>query len=332
MRIADFHCDTISELFHHNQEHPENPWSLAENELQIDIAKLQTSNYCLQHFAMFIDMKKYPDSYGTALHMLDYYATQLESFPETLAPVQSMPQLDTAIRQGKIASIATIEEGGILEGDVSRLDTLYEKGIRLLTLTWNYPNCIGAPNNLHYGTPDYPITPNTTTGLTAFGYEVVAKCEDMGIVLDVSHLSDAGFYQLADCTNRPFTASHSSARAICPHVRNASDDMIRTLANRGGVIGVNFHPPFIKTPTPGITTFATVNDTVAHIRHIYQIGGLECICLGSDFDGIDKDLELEDASCMPLLFDALKKDGFHEREIEAIFFQNMLTFYRNYGL
>ncbi len=306
MHFADFHCDTVGVLY----EQPKRLETLQKNHLQLDAQRLHEIGAMLQHFALFIDMKKYQNPYATTLDMLDYYDTQLALCKNYIQPATNTADIFTAIRQGKTAAILTIEEGGILDGDLSRLDTLYLRGVRLLTLTWNYANCI---DDRH--------------GLTAFGKQVTERCEQLRIVVDVSHLSDQGFYDVYDMCSRPFVASHSNARSICPHARNLTDDMIQKLANRGGKIGINFCPAFtegVTSPSP----YGTINSIVRHIRHIYRIGGIACLCIGSDFDGIDRHLELDHVGMMPLLFDALKKDGFAESEIDAIFYKNMLTFYR----
>lgn len=322
MHFADFHCDTAGVLF----EQKDKAETLLHNNLQIDAGRLYTSGCVLQHFALFIDMKKYDAPYRAALAMLDYYDAQTALCKDFLMPVKRPGDIPAALSQNKIAAIVTVEEGGILENDLTRLDTLYKRGVRLLTLTWNYENCIGSPSNLYYGQDVFPTVPNTARGLTAFGQEVIARCEELGIVVDVSHLSDKGFYDVYDMCTRPFVASHSSARSICPHVRNATDDMIRKLAEKGGLIGVNFCPAFIE-PCCALSPYGTIESTVRHIRHIYNTGGISCLSIGSDFDGIQRHLELDDVSCMPLLFEALKKDGFTEDEIDAILFKNMLQFY-----
>lgn len=344
MYFADFHCDTISELYEHQKksQNQAKPWTLVKNPLQVDLQRLKAASYLLQHFAVFIDMGKYESPFGAAMKMLDLYDKELADASELVSPVYSAKDLNKTIAEHKIAAIATIEEGGILEGDLSRLDILYERGVRLLTLTWNYPNCIGHPNapltdNISVPLTDssnapkarsFPTIPDMAHGLTPFGFLVVEKCESLGMLVDVSHLSDAGFYDVAGASKRPFVASHSSARSLSPHARNASDDMIRVLAEHGGLIGVNFHPPFIEGNMEH--PYGTIAGIVKHMRHIYRTGGISCLSLGSDFDGIDRHLELDDVSMMPKLFDALKKDGFTESQIDAILYKNMLQFYKNY--
>ena len=196
----------------------------------------------------------------------------------------------------------------------------------MLTLTWNFENGIGFPNYslMVDGNLDYH-TPETVRGLTDFGLEFIHEMERIGMIIDVSHLSDAGFYQVLNNTTKPFVASHSNARQICGHVRNLTDDMIKQLANRGGVTGMNYFPLFLEDDKEDKGTIASI---VKHIKHIANIGGYECIGLGSDFDGIPLHKELSDASYMPLLADALEKEGFSNSQIEGIFYKNVLRVYK----
>ena len=135
--------------------------------------------------------------------------------------------------------------------------------------------------------------------------------ERLGVIVDVSHLSDAGFYDVAECTGKPFVASHSNARSVCGAVRNLTDSMIRILGERGGLTGLNFCPDFLTTPVIG-----------------KEVGGIGCIGLGSDFDGIGGHRELPGAQTVPLLAEALGKGGFKASEIDKILSGNVLRVYR----
>jgi membrane dipeptidase len=183
-------------------------------------------------------------------------------------------------------------------------------GVRLITLTWNFPNEIGFPNCQN----EY-----MNKGLTEFGKEVVYEMNKLGMVIDVSHLSDGGFYDVANLSSKPFVASHSNSRSIRSHTRNLTDDMIRTLAEKGGVTGINFCAAFLGSSRDG-----RIDDMVEHIKHLRNIGGIDVIALGSDFDGIGNDVEIKDSSEMNKLAYELSKQGFNDDEIEKIFFKNAL--------
>ena len=172
-------------------------------------------------------------------------------------------------------------------------------------------------------------TPNITGGLSEKGREMVAEMERLGIIPDVSHLSDKGFYDVLELTKKPFVASHSNARAICPCVRNMTDDMIRRLSERGGVMGLNFCADFLEEKPIGVKNPGTIDAIVRHARHIASVGGIEVLGLGSDFDGIDTHEELPGAQSMEKLWEALHKAGFSEGELDKIFYRNVLRVYKD---
>jgi len=198
-------------------------------------------------------------------------------------------------KNGKISAFLTVEEGGVIKGQMHNLRNLYRLGVRLVTLTWNFPNEIGYPN-----------------------------AEDqymnrLGMLIDVSHLSDGGFYDVAKLSSKPFVASHSNARSITSHRRNLTDDMIKILADKGGVTGINFAKDFL-----GEAPLSTVCDMVKHIEHIRRVGGIEVIALGTDFDGISPQLEIENIGQIEKLICGLKKNKFSDDDIEKIFYKNAL--------
>ena len=231
-----------------------------------------------------------------------------------------------------MSAMLTVEEWAVCKGDISKLHQLYDMGVRMLTLTWNYPNELGAPNlnsTKRKEADNYLFTPNTRDGLTEVGREFVSEMESLGMIVDVSHLSDAGFYDVLECTHKPFAASHSNAREVCGCVRNLTDDMIRKLADRGGCMGLNFYADFLKTVPAGSPNPGAIEDVVRHALHITKVGGIEVLGFGSDFDGIDTNEGLPGVQSIGLLWDALHKAGFHESELDMIFYENVLRVYRD---
>lgn len=172
-------------------------------------------------------------------------------------------------------------------------------------------------------------TPNLTGGLTEKGKELVAEMENLGIIPDVSHLSDAGFYDVLEVTKKPFVASHSDARAVCPNVRNMTDDMIRKLSERGGVMGLNFCADFLEERPLGEENPGSIAAVVRHAEHIVKTGGIDVLGLGSDFDGIPTHRELPGAQSMGRLWEALHRAGFDQGELDKIFYGNVLRVYRD---
>jgi membrane dipeptidase len=177
-------------------------------------------------------------------------------------------------------------------------------------LTWNFPNEIGYPNcEKQY----------MDKGLTPFGQEVVHEMNRLGMIIDTSHLSDAGFYDVAKLSTKPFVASHSNARAVCGHTRNLTDDMIKLLSDKGGVMGINFEKSFL-----GGNDVSRVEDMIKHIRHIVSVGGIGVAAIGTDFDGISPSREIDNIGEMYKLYDGLKASRFSEDDIDRIFFKNAM--------
>ncbi len=330
MKTVDMHCDTVSELYKKRKKGSRE--GLAENGGHVDLRKLKEGDSLLQNFALFVDLGKTDDPWEDVMGMADLYDKELEDNKERIAPVYSYGDIGKNSGEGKMSALLTVEEGGVCRGDLARLQRLYSRGVRMMTLTWNYPNEIGHPAiNARAGWKGdafFYKRADREHGLTEKGREFVVEMERMGMVIDVSHLSDGGFYDVLQLTKKPFAASHSNARAICPWVRNLTDDMIKKLADRGGVMGLNFCPDFLEEAVPGEQNPGSIAAIVRHVKHIIHVGGVECIGLGSDFDGIGGHGELPDFSFMPRLCDALRKSGLKEGEVEKIFFKNVLRFYK----
>ena len=153
--------------------------------------------------------------------------------------------------------------------------------------------------------------------------------ERLHLIADVSHLSDKGFWDIVEHSTRPFAASHSNCRALAPHCRNLTDEMIRALADKGGLVGLNYCSGFLDHQPEEKLCRSTTALMARHAAHFKQVGGIEIIGLGSDFDGIGGKLEMDDCSKLPLLAEALRREGFTEDEVEAIFFRNAQRFFEN---
>ena len=326
MKVWDLHCDTLSEL--RKAEHAGRPKSFAQNDLHIDLEKLQKGDYLLQCFAAFVNLgDKTPgaDPLVTALEEIDQFKRIMAAYPEKIAPVYTAADIRRNAAAGKISGMLTIEEGACCKGSVGVLRRMYELGVRMMTLTWNHENELASPQR----NPGGVLVPQIEKGLTGKGFEFLAEMERMHMIVDVSHLSDKGFWDIVEHGTRPFAASHSNCRALAPHTRNLTDEMIRAMAERGGLVGLNYCAGFLDDqPSPDLCRSTTAL-MAKHAAHFKQVGGIEIIGLGSDFDGIGGKLELSDCSKMPLLADALRKEGFTEDEVEAIFFRNAQRFFEN---
>lgn len=326
MLVADMHCDTISEIWKLSQQGSTE--DLGNNSLHLDLTKMKKGGYLLQNFALFVKKGSCEDLTERALDYIRIYKQELEKYQKDIGPVYKYEDIEKNKSVGKISALLTLEEGGIIKGDSRLLKEFYDAGVRMITLTWNYPNEIGHPNI------DW-LTPDSKNGLTKRGKELVEEMEQMGIIPDVSHLSDAGFLDVVEITRKPFVASHSNARAVCPVARNMTDEMIRLLGQRGGVMGLNFCPDFLfyekqEENTPQEQKYSgTIEDVVIHAKHIAKVGGIEILGLGSDFDGIPTHRELPHGAAMPLLWDGLRKAGFTATDCDKIFYKNVLRIYKD---
>ncbi|MBQ2802741.1 MAG: dipeptidase [Lachnospiraceae bacterium] len=345
MKILDMHCDTIYALLE-RQRSGENP-SLRQNTGHLDLVRMKESGYLLQNFALFVDSSCCEDTWDEvcALHAL--YKKEMEKNADLIAPVLEYRDIARNEALGKMSAMLTVEEGAVCQGDMSKLYQLYDMGVRMMTLTWNYPNEIGFPNldgraseemrkqcvkkpkEAQKIYEEFAYTPNIQEGLTEFGRELVGEMERLGMIVDVSHLSDKGFYDVLECTRKPFVASHSNAREKCRFVRNLTDDMLCKLAERGGVTGLNYCPDFLTEKKYQDLNLGTIQAVVWHAKYIVEVAGIEVLGLGSDFDGIAGHEELKGAQSMELLWDAMHKAGFTQGQLDKIFYENALRVYRD---
>lgn len=304
MNLIDMHCDTF--------------WKLSEGNTDfcVDLEKLQQAGSLAEFFACFVYTDgTYEGSFEKALDILEAGKMYLNRHEDKIKIVRSKKEFEGNQKNGRISAVLTIEEGGILEGNMSRLEQLWEQDIRLMTLLWNYENCIGYPNSRDRNVMEQ--------GLKPFGFEVVERMNELGMVIDVSHMSDGGFWDVIKHSRKPIVASHSNARSLCTHPRNLSDEMIRAIAEKGGVIGVNFYPYFINK-----NGIATAEDIVRHIQHIIRVGGEDVVAIGTDFDGFDEgQLEIEHIGQMELLYMTLEKTGFSEEQVEKICYKNAMKIF-----
>ncbi|MBP3204750.1 MAG: dipeptidase [Lachnospiraceae bacterium] len=310
MGYIDMHCDTLMLGFFRQAE---DIYELQDT--HINVRRLVEGKADAQFFAVFFP-KPGEDGmtrFGKMPADLEYFASlrkllfdTIAKHPDEIAFAGNADDLQANRKAGKVSAFLTIEDGRAVNGSFEQLQRFYEQGVRLISLTWNYENCFGAPNST-----DPSLMQK---GLTAFGKEAVEVFNEKGIIVDVSHLSDGGFWDVAKITKKPFVASHSNARSLSPHPRNLTDEMIRKLAEKGGVAGLNINGPFLQEDIS--LHVSTVERMAAHVEYMYRIGGEDIIALGTDFDGVGGELEIQHPEQLELLFAALKKKGFSDRILE----------------
>ncbi len=297
------HCDALTQ----------------EGAAQVTRERLQAGGCLLQCFAAFVSARE--NRFDAAHGLIEKFRLLCER--EGYQSVQSASEM----RAEKINALLTVEEGGAVEGSLDKLETLYLRGVRMMTLTWNYPNEIGYPNF-----PDYegllagcvPFTRRERErGLTPFGVSVVEKMGELGMIVDVSHGSDQLFSDVAEISKRnrkPFVASHSGANRVYDCARNLYDEQIRTLAECGGVVGLDFCADFLSDDKNAEGQKAAL---LAHARAIVNAGGEDVLSLGSDFDGIPENAYLKTPADMPKFLETLEQ-AFGARIAEKIARHNFL--------
>ncbi len=302
-KVIDCHCDTLTEL--------KNGESLFDNKCAVSLPKMQAYGGYAQLFAVWIaDDDNTP--FQTLMTVIDRFYDELSMHDESMMQILSAADFETAIKSQKVGAMLTIENGKAIEGSLANLRNIYRLGVRAMTLTWNGANEIADGIGEERG-----------NGLSDFGKSVVCEMNRLGMMIDVSHLSEKGFYDVLSLSDMPVMASHSNSRKMGSHLRNLTDEQIKMLADSGGVMGLNLYPPFLADSGK-----ADVSDCLRHVAHILRIGGEECLVLGSDFDGFSTEpmQGLAGPEEYAMFFELLKKHGYSENLVEKITHKNFMRF------
>ncbi len=310
--VVDSHCDTLMHLFPEGGREARRLGERSEKG-HVDLPRLMEGGVDCQVFAIYTARQEgEPWALRTALRMIEAFNRECAS-NEAVTLAQSFEDIIKAVERGRIAAILSLEGAEPLMGDPTLLRIFHRLGVRMASLTWNWRNPFA----------DGVGSKRAEGRLTEAGVEALREMERLGIVYDVSHLSDSCFWDVVELKEGPFIASHSNCRALCDHPRNLTDEMIRAIASRGGVVGVNFYPSFVCEGK------ATVERLVDHIDRVVELVGSDHVGLGSDFDGIGATPEgLEDASKMPNITGELIKRGYSERDVKKILGENFLRVFK----
>ena len=321
MKIADMHSDTIYQLLKKRREGADH--SLLKNTLHMDLQKMKQADYLLQNFALFVEQGECEDPYEEAKPEYAVFAEELAKNQDLILQIKTYADIEQCMREGKIAAVLTLEEGEICRGEIKKLEEFYDYGARMMAMVWNFDNSLSTA-----ASKSAPVTPRNYTGsrpgLTETGIAFVERMEELGMIPDVSHMSDEGIEDLLQVAKKPFVASHSNARSLCSHRRNLTDDFLKRMGEKGCVIGANFYCKFLREDAE-VTKTEWIAD---HILYMVNVAGIESVGLGSDFDGISCGLEMKDCSNMQILAEVLKKRGMSDSQMEHIFYKNVLRLYK----
>ena len=321
MKIADMHSDTICQLLKKRREGTAD--CLAKSSLHMDLEKMQKADYLLQNFSLFVEQGECENPYEEAKAEYAVFVEEMEKNKDVISQVFTYEDIVKNQAEGKISALLTLEEGEVCLGEIEKLEEFYGYGARMVAMVWNFCNSLSTSAS-KYPPIQKRRYSGSRLGLTETGIEFVERMEELGMIPDVSHMSDEGIEDLLQIAKKPFVASHSNARSLCAHQRNLTDDFLRRMGEKGCVIGANFFSKFLRADAE-YTETSWIAD---HIFYMVNAAGIESVGLGSDFDGIGCGLEMEDCSKMQMLADCLKKRGMSETQIERIFYKNVLRLYR----
>lgn len=281
LRYFDLHCDTLEKCFEQNQ-------GLKKNDFALDTQRLSKFDRAVQVFACFIDDKfKGEQAVKRFYDLFEVYKN---------------------VDFKKVEAILSIENLNCLNGKIENLVDFARLGVKICSLVWNSKNEV-ASGVLAQG------------GLTEFGLEVVRTCEELDIVIDVSHLNETGFFELEKIATKPFIATHSNSFSVCDNKRNLSDEQFACIRDRGGLVGLNLYPVFVGKKKRGY------KDLIKHVEHFLNLGGHNILALGTDFDGAKMDERFKSIEQMTDLYLSFC-DYFSKETADAIFFGNASKFFK----
>lgn len=317
MKAINMHSDTLMGAFRLSSQLD----LLHCPRLQVDFQRMRQGDMDVNFFAIFLPpaerLRQHTppmDYEGYIALLYKAYTDNMEAHASWIRPACTAADIEKNRAEGLLSALLTMEDGAAVYGRMENLKRFYDMGVRALSLTWNFENCFGFPNS--------PDPEKMALGLKPFGKEAVLYMQELGMLVDVSHLSDGGFYDVAALCKKPFVATHSNCRALSPHPRNLTDDMLRLLADHGGVSGLNFYGCFLNENPQDSTS--RIEDIVRHAKHMVKVAGEDVAAIGTDFDGMSGEQEIADCAHMPLLEDALLKAGFTSRQVEKLFSANVM--------
>ena len=291
----DAHCDTLML-----------DGSLRKGYGHIDLERLARFAPSVQFFAIFNPPgQDTPENYAS---VRDKFYAMLADNSDLVTFCRSAEDIRKAEAAGKVAAMLSVEGSAMLDCSIEGLRSAYADGVRLVNLTWNASNKLAGS------------CAEAEKGLSEEGKAFVRECNRLGVGVDLSHASDATFWDTMDCCEKPPLCSHSNARAVWDHRRNMSDEMIRAMIAKKGVIGLNFCPEFLGEG-PGLT------EVLAQVEHFLELGGEDCLCLGGDLDGIRAlPCGWHGVEDMEAFYGSLLRRNYSEALLEKIFYGNLMSY------
>ena len=309
MEFFDLHCDTLYAAV--TKQTP-----LYQNNLAVSVRRGLCHKPWVQCFAVWIpDTLRGEEATRFFDKACDYLYEQAGQHSGELVICTTKEELVAAVQGRRCAALLTVEGGAVLNGKLETLDHLASRGVRMMTLTWNGSNELGDG-----------VKVQRPKGLTAFGKQAVAKMGRLHMAVDISHASEPLFYDVASFYDGPLVASHSNAKAVCPHPRNLTNEQFEQIRRRGGLVGLTLERSFLATGGD-----VSCTSVLRHADHFLSLNGAETLALGTDFDGADMPDDLNAIEKMETLYETFLRHGYEEALVRAIFFGNAFRFFCRLG-
>jgi membrane dipeptidase len=282
----------------------------------VDLPRIKKGNVSVMFFAIYPGVNQYYILKG-ARELLEL----VQEPKNELMIIKKASDVDTAEKENKIGVIFHIEGVGGFDTEFHILNLLYRLGLRSFGITWSDTNIFGS------GSSFMPGAPEDTRGITGEGKELIHEANKLGVIVDVSHLSDKSFWDVLEVTKKPIIASHSCCRAISPHVRNLTNEMLKALADNGGVMGINFANAFLREDC-GREADTPYTKIIDHIDHVVKVVGPDHVGFGSDFDGTGVPDEVKDVTGFNKLVKELESRKYSEEDINKICHENFQRIFK----
>lgn len=300
--LFDGHCDTISRCY-------ERGGNVRENDGQMDLLRTRKYRRYAQFFAIFGDETTTPGLPLWELYRREYAVFQRELLhnADLVEHCRTAAEAEAAFAAGKSAAFLSVEGAELLDCDLGRLEEAYQMGVRAVNLTWNHQNALSGTN-----------AEASDQGLTEQGLAFVRRMNELGMLVDVSHLSDPGFWDVANLCKGPFLATHSNARAVFSHPRNLTDAQFTAIIEHHGAVGLNMFPAFLGE-------HANMDTVITHLEHFLALGGEQTVALGGDWDGISATpAGLRGIQDMDRLYERLLRQNYQETLVRDLFYNNLM--------
>lgn len=306
MKFFDLHCDTAFECCCNMGGK-----GIADGAYHLSLDRAPQFDAWHQVYAIFMpDELRGADALNHYRRVRDYIKTQERALPGRFHICRSGDELELYSRPGVCGGIMSVEGGSAAAGSLDAIEEMYNDGVRMMTLTWNAENELGSG-----------VKAEPDCGLSDFGRQAVALMNRLDMIVDVSHLSDRGFFDVAEISSKPFVASHSNSRRLCSHPRNLTDEMFSVISGRGGLVGINFSRGFLQRDEN-----AAADDILRHTEHFLALGGEHTVCMGSDFDGTDMPDGITGIESIEALYERFLRANYPESLVDSIFYGNACCF------